>query len=600
MEIAIPMVLLGGMYVLSNQENSQDKEVSSQSVSKEGFVPNRMAEKVEVKALPNTNIPPRNFPVDKNVELPDNPNYYPNSNAATDKYFFQGEYQKAAENDTNSYTSLTGNQVTLGELTHNNMVPFFGSSVKQNTRNLNDNESRLDSMNGSGSQQITKREMAPLFKPQASMQWANGTPNTSDFIQSRMNPSMSMNNTKPWQEIHVGPGLNHPGGTLGSGGFNAGMEARDRWEAKTVDELRTKNNPKVTYGGVLLGAKTAIVNRGIMGKMEKNLPDTYYINSPERYFTTTGIEKAQTARGVEVLKPENRETTTREYFGTAIDGEGSYVEGQHNLPMRPQLDADITHITNAHAPDKYKSTDGDHGIKSYKDSVLPNNRSLTSGPQEFGIASSLKAMVAPIMDFLRPSRKENVIGNLRPTGNVGNQAIQAGTVYNPACRARTTIREMTEDSTDHMFINSQQRAGGYGYTVNKQQQVYQQRDTTSCPHVGDAGNTAGTSNAPTYNAAYNAHLGNRVLVERAPNAPNNADLFNGDTNIQINKLDCDRANNRMWVPQATTNAPAGKEQLGYENQRHPPGQGINCQRTNPGILDAYNKNPYTHSLQSWA
>ena len=110
-------------------------------------------------------------------------------------------------------------------MTHNNMVPFFGSSVKQNTRNLNDNESRLDSMNGSGSQRISKREVAPLFKPTGNMQWANGMPSTTDFIQSRINPSMYMNNVSPNQPIRVGPGLNQPGGVLGSGGFNAGMES---------------------------------------------------------------------------------------------------------------------------------------------------------------------------------------------------------------------------------------------------------------------------------------------------------------------------------------------------------------------------------------
>ena len=294
-------------------------------------------------------------------------------------------------------------------------------------------------------------------------------------------------------------------------------KARDKWMDKTVDELRTKNNPKVTYGGVLLGAKTAIDNRGIMGKMEKNRPDTYFINSPARYMTTTGIEKAQTARGVEILKPENRETTTAEYFGTAQDaqGEAGYTSGQYQQTMRPQLDADIKHITNAHIKGAYSASDGDHGVKGYKDSVLPNNRSLTEGQREFGIVSTFaKAIVAPIMDFLRPSRKENVIGNLRPTGNAGNVAIGAGIVYNPADRAKTTIREMTENRPDHMFVNNQRVAGGYGYTVNKQQSTNQQRDNTSCPYVGIGGNTQYTSNAPTYNAAYNAHLINKEPISR--------------------------------------------------------------------------------------
>ena len=42
----------------------------------------------------------------------------------------------------------------------------------------------------------------------------------------------------------------------------------------------------------------------------------------DRWFTTTGAEKAQTARSAVVLQPENRTTTTREYFGNAGDREG--------------------------------------------------------------------------------------------------------------------------------------------------------------------------------------------------------------------------------------------------------------------------------------
>ena len=36
------------------------------------------------------------------------------------------------------------------------------------------------------------------------------------------------------------------------GGFNSGMEARDKWFLKTVDQLRVKNNPKNSYKGQML------------------------------------------------------------------------------------------------------------------------------------------------------------------------------------------------------------------------------------------------------------------------------------------------------------------------------------------------------------
>ena len=139
---------------------------------------------------------------------------------------------------------------------------------------------------------IRKKAQAPLFAPQKNMGWAHGTPNMSDFFQSRVNPAMKMSNVKPFESQNVGPGLNRGYTTLGSGGFNSGMEARERWIAKSVDELRIKTNPKITFPGVMLGAKRAVQNRGIEGKIEKYRPDTFYINGPERYFTTTGTRKS--------------------------------------------------------------------------------------------------------------------------------------------------------------------------------------------------------------------------------------------------------------------------------------------------------------------
>ena len=65
----------------------------------------------------------------------------------------------------------------------------------------------------------------------------------------------------------------------------------------------------------VLGAKRAVQNRGIEGKVEKYRPDTFYLNSPDRWFTTTGAEKRPTTRSEEILRPESRTSTTREYFG---------------------------------------------------------------------------------------------------------------------------------------------------------------------------------------------------------------------------------------------------------------------------------------------
>jgi hypothetical protein len=83
-------------------------------------------------------------------------------------------------------------------------------------------------MNGSGSQLFRKVEQAPLFKPEENINWKHGAPNQSDFFQSRVNLGQKNNNVKPFESEYVGPGLNQGYGTKGSGGFNSGMEARDK------------------------------------------------------------------------------------------------------------------------------------------------------------------------------------------------------------------------------------------------------------------------------------------------------------------------------------------------------------------------------------
>mgnify|MGYP003351696347 CR=1 FL=1 len=44
--------------------------------------------------LPNTNIPPQNFPVSNINQLVDTVQQYPNPNIATDKYFNQNIYEE--------------------------------------------------------------------------------------------------------------------------------------------------------------------------------------------------------------------------------------------------------------------------------------------------------------------------------------------------------------------------------------------------------------------------------------------------------------------------------------------------------------------------
>jgi len=181
MELAIPGVALGLLYVITNQKNKDKGEAFTNK-----------------SQLPNVDIPNRNYPGEYPVVSTDNDltsqlstaNRYDNgSGTYTDKYFNPNMNNSSVAPGQPTYYSLTGDKVDGSYFGHNNMVPFFGSRLRSQVADSNSNESVLDNYSGAGSQTMVKKEVAPLFSPHENLQWANGAPNASDFFQSRVNPS---------------------------------------------------------------------------------------------------------------------------------------------------------------------------------------------------------------------------------------------------------------------------------------------------------------------------------------------------------------------------------------------------------------------------
>lgn len=609
MEVAVPMIVLGSMYVLSNQD---DKKKVREGYQNARSAPinhsNNIFENKKISSPAKVIEEDRVEPVMKATgrsQLLDTSTYYKNPQAPVDKLYSPGRISSGGDQQ---FESLTGEQITSGDLTHNNMVPFFGSKVRQDVMSQQ-NESRLDNMIGSGSQSIEKREIAPLFKPQENMQWAYGTPNNTDFIKTRMNPSMKMSNVKPWEEIRVAPGLgksqNDEDLVSGSGAFNSGMEFRDIYRQKTVDELRYANNPKQTYKGVLKPGKAPVQNRGHMGTMEKHLPDTYYENNPSRYFTSVGDEKKPTIRSINLLKEQAREDTTTDYYGTNQQSTGgqSYVRGKYKTPFRPELDPDVKHATNLYVPNGGSPQENEFGYNGYKSAIVGNNRSTTQQPiNESGVVAAFaKAAIAPLMDELRPSRKMNVTGNLRPLGNAGVKSERIA--YNPADRARTTIREMTENRKDHLFLGGQSQYGeqNKANTYNPLP-VYQNRDTTSISYAGIAGNANGTESAMLYDNMYNANMVDKEPLSRG-RAPmgSNVKTLNSHINMNVRKVESDIVNQAGLVPQQlNTGTGPARQMTGQQTSMKQQSIFDNSSRNSSDLLNAFNSNPYTKSLNSVA
>lgn len=624
-ELAIPLLGLASAYLLSNQtKHAKPKPLAASS----GAAAPLLAEGYTnmgrpVNAMPNVAVPPDNYPVFKPNTGYDANEYsnFPNPNAATDKYYEQAAYEEVANGGSDfggktqfgdSYQqrrqvmSLTGKPMDSAEFKHNNMAPFFGAKIRGRTADANVQESVLDSMNGAGSQWVSKSEVAPLFKPQENYNYIYGTPNTSDFMQSRQMPSTKMSNVKPWEEVHVAPALDKGFTDVGSGGFNSGMDARDKWVDRDVDELRVKTNPKLTFGletheGPAYYYIPNAPSADTQGKVEKYLPDTYYLNTPDRWLTTTGLEKAQTARPIEADRFVNRPSTTSEYFGAGAEqnGAATYAPPAVEPSKRQHIDPSKHHGMNVAAANQKPASTADHGRLGYK--LLHNNRSTTTNAvAPGGVFGAMRAVVAPLLEVVRPSRKENVIGNLRSYANAGT-TVPAGTVFNPADRLPTTIKETTTGLLDFNHLNFERQTNA-GYQVEEQQPVENQRDTTTdVEYLGAAGGAAAHMGNQVYNAAYNQH-NNANKVQTAWTNQGNMNLLNHNENVCVRKPHT-TVHNYMGAAAPgpnTVNMPPSVETYGKTRMpQNYPRNAIECERINPEILDAFRNNPYTQSLNSY-
>ena len=609
MEIAIPLIALGGMYVVSNQSNENCSKNEIKQSRREKFTNMGIRSNLGVRTdnyLPNTNIPPQNFPVSNINQLVDTVQEYPNPNVATDKYFNQNLYEKqvrshkpVGQNPQEVY-SLTGNYLNSDQFKHNNMIPFNGGKVKGRTYDMNISESVLDNMIGSGSQVIKKIEQAPLFKPEANMQWAYGMPNQSDFYQSRVNPAMKNNNVKPFDSITVGPGLDQGYGINGSNGYNSGMEARDKWLPKTVDQLRVETNPKLEYELINHEgpANSSIKNTPttqLLGRVEKQRPDTFFINTQDRWLTTTGAEKGETLRPIQEMGVVRRNDIETEYMGPAGATDIKAATAPENFEPSKRHEVISCGVNHSRATGQGNHTDKDIFLRSHTN--YENNRSTVRQPETLrsGFSGAIGAVIAPLMDFLKPTRKDETINNVRIYGEA-TSSVPKGYVYNPQDATATTVKETTLYAPTFRINNQKESMYVNNYTAPDSTQ----RDSTSCQYYTAAGGAATGYGDMSYDAAYRQH-NNDIKSSTIGNRPNQGgtQVFNQQMHLTTIKSDTDRLDGRVNPAfSRLSGLPPSVNTYGAIRAPQYYNECASCDRIQPDILSAFKNNPYTHSLTS--
>ena len=511
MEIMVlPLIGVLGLYMIKKQDEKK----------KESF-----------KNLPNTDIPDMNYPSNKESErtsLLSTQNKYSDSSTYTDKYFDQSQISNSTEGQ---YKSLTGQSVDMSYFRHNNMAPFFGSKSHSNNAS-NATESQLDHQNGSGSQHISKKEQSPMFSPGQNNDWTHGMPSSSDFIQSRVNPSNKLTGIKPFEPIQVGPGLGLGANIkVSNDGLNNGMMVRDKWIDKNVDDLRAKNKQKASGLG-LLGyegpAKSYVSERGNIGIVEKNRVNKTFEQGQDRLLTTTGLEKGHTLRPIQVERNVNRPDTTTDYVGAAGFKNSSHqLEGMTEYRESTNIQLNSLPLLPAYAAGKSGAYDNDYGSKTT--SSYNNNRTVSNEQQSYygALGGAFGSIFSPILDVLRPSRRENTIGSLRPYQNA-KTPVSNSYVYNSNDIPDTTNRELTENSKYHMNVSGAS-SGGYQTThVNVPQTI--KETTNNNDYIGNA--QSAFLKPRTYDAEYSQECNNlKSSVINGRLVPGNMKLMNSNINM---------------------------------------------------------------------
>lgn len=192
------------------------------------------------------------------------------------------------------------------ENTHNNMVPFFGSSVKQNT-DLNKPQTTLDRHTGNDRHlQKNKIELGPMFSPYKENPFGTQVSQQRDRYQQ----SQLKTNLLPLPQIKEAP--------LPPDAF--------RGRYKTVNQLQVKQRVTNKTPEPVTGLKVAINSQPIA--YNKNKPETSYVSGIERTFIQGPIAQSNQ------LNYENRRSASNEnpgFTGSGFAGTGLVKPGARQI-----------------------------------------------------------------------------------------------------------------------------------------------------------------------------------------------------------------------------------------------------------------------------
>ena len=374
------------------------------------------------------------------------------------------------------HSSLTGTEIDVnqfiqsetigrsdsgGQTTTNTWaVPYFRGTATQNM-GVNGYKNKLDIHTGRSQFNFHKKETKNFFKPSKDITFVNGTPNVTSALEERFVQSNNRTNELPFEQVKVARGVGTNYGNQGKGGFHQ-FEINELAKPKTVDELRVLSNPKVSYSEPVQAGKH-IDKRSSQQHVSKHRPDKFYLNTKSRWNKTTGAVLKKTSDQKFINKPTNR-TRSRQIVGAAAPAQiknqtkrPAVKESINNnyltpKPHNPSLPGgwQVKRMAKKEGFQSEVKVDEEYDISSYgKDGMKlpPNERDTTQDKMIItNVVEAVKAIVAPLQDKMKRTKKQNIEGNPNISGYVSMAKPSRQTAYDPNDVAKTTIKETTEEN----------------------------------------------------------------------------------------------------------------------------------------------------------
>lgn len=432
------------------------------------------------------------------------------------------QFDSSKDPEGQQISLLTGKPI---DLSHNNMVPFFGSNVKQNVETFA-NTSLLDTHTGNTSLFAHKKEVGELFEKRPENIY--GMPVfTTEISTDRFISSQFKQNEKPFDDAKVSPTIS---GTV---------DNLIRPAFKDVNDLRPGNRPKETYEARTKAGQFGSV-RGIQSEVFKRRPETFYEKNDDHLFSAPGAVLApKVTENFDNFKATSRQDYSEEsYYGapnassfiktkqrissSSNNSSDSLVDAVAEEPKRINFENDYSRNVNPSMP----NASSDYGKSSINPFVT--ERESTSHSRMSNVRN-LDGGKTRLNDLPKTTAKETMV-NFNRQGLVKTSfdsgiagAFRAGI---SDYTAKTTHKESL---VDNKYVGNSDRKDGMGYLVNKYNAPTTGKEivTNNSEYSGNATFSHGESSRSQFANAEITDRKENILMGSRPSGPQSFAIGNG-------------------------------------------------------------------------